>query len=230
MTTVTVNGLSKYYGPVRALDHLDLNLQGGRIIGLAGPNGSGKTTLLRILGSFDTAYDGQVLINGHSPGAKARAVVSYLPDRRVVSDWLTADQVIADYKGVFADFDENKAYELLDFFKLRGTDKLRQMSKGMQEKLQILLVMSRSAMVYLLDEPISGVDPASRKTILNGIIRQASENALILLSTHLIQDIEPIISEIIFLNQGRLVLHENTDKLCTERGQSLNEAFEEIFA
>lgn len=230
MSLIKMQGVSKNYGHVLALDRLNLSIDEGRIVGLAGPNGSGKTTLLRILGAFDAAYSGEVGINGYKPGRETRALVSYLPDKSALSDWMTANQTIAIYKEFFADFDEGRAREMLDFFKLEGSQKLRQMSKGMQEKVQIMLVMSRDAKVYLLDEPISGVDPASRKTILRGIISQASEDSLVLLSTHLIQDIEPIVDEIIFLDYGRIVLHEQADKLRSERGQSLNEAFEEIFA
>ncbi|MDD2427426.1 MAG: ABC transporter ATP-binding protein [Eubacteriales bacterium] len=230
MSLIELKDLSKNYGHVRALDRLNLNLDGGRIVGLAGPNGSGKTTLLRILGAFDAAYSGEVRIDGHKPGLETRSIVSYLPDKTALSDWMTANQAIAIYKNFFADFDEGRAREMLDFFKLEGSQKLSQMSKGMREKVQIMLVMSRDAKIYLLDEPISGVDPASRKTILRGIISQASENSLVLLSTHLIQDIEPIVDEIVFLDYGRVVLHEQADKMRAERGQSLNEAFEEIFA
>ncbi len=143
---------------------------------------------------------------------------------------MTADQVIDLYKTFFSDFDEGKAREMLEFFKLNGAQQLRHMSKGMQEKVQIMLVMSRDAKIYLLDEPISGVDPASRKTILRGIINQASQHSLVLLSTHLIQDIEAVVDEIIFMDRGQVILHEEADKMRSERGQSLNEAFEEIFA
>ena len=143
---------------------------------------------------------------------------------------MTADQVIDLYKTFFSDFDEGKAREMLEFFKLNGAQQLRHMSKGMQEKVQIMLVMSRDAKIYLLDEPISGVDPASRKTILRGIINQASQHSLVLLSTHLIQDIEAVVDEIIFMDRGQVILHEEADKIRSERGQSLNEAFEEIFA
>ncbi len=230
MSLIEIRGLSKNYGHVRALDYLDLNVDGGRIVGLAGPNGSGKTTLLRILGAFDTAYSGEVSIDGLKPGRETRSKVSYLPEKTSLSDWMTADQAIAVYKDFFADFNEDRAREMLEFFKLEGSQKLRQMSKGMQEKVQIMLVMSRDARIYLLDEPISGVDPASRKSILRGIIGQAGEDSLVLLSTHLIQDIEPVVDEIIFLDYGRVVLHEQADKMRAERGQSLNEAFEEIYA
>lgn len=230
MSLIEVRELSKKYGHFLALDRLNLSIDEGRIVGLAGPNGSGKTTLLRILGGFDSAYHGNVNINGLEPGRETRTFISYLPDKSALSEWMTVRQTINIYKKFFADFDEGRALELLEFFKLKESQKLRQMSKGMREKIQIMLVMSRDAKIYLLDEPISGVDPASRKTILRGIISQASEDSLVLLSTHLIQDIEPIVDEIIFLDLGRVILHEQADKLRAERGQSLNEAFEEIFA
>ncbi|NLA81205.1 MAG: ATP-binding cassette domain-containing protein, partial [Chloroflexi bacterium] len=171
-----------------------------------------------------------VSINGLKPGRQTREMVSYLPDKSALSDWMTADQAIAVYKNFFDDFNEDRAREMLELFKLEGSQVLREMSKGMQEKLQIMLVMSRDARIYLLDEPISGVDPASRKTILRSIIAKASEDSLLLLSTHLIQDIEAIVDEIVFLNYGRVILHEQADKMRAERGQSLNEAFEEIYA
>ncbi len=230
MSLIEIRGLSKNYGHVPALDRLNLNLDGGRIVGLAGPNGSGKTTLLRILAAFDAAYRGEVRLEGYEPGVETRKFVSFLPDKSALSDWMTADQVIDLYKTFFSDFDEGRAKEMLDFFKLDGAQQLRQMSKGMQEKVQIMLVMSRDAKIYLLDEPISGVDPASRKTILRGIINQASQHSLVLLSTHLIQDIEAVVDEIIFMDRGQVILHEEADKMRSERGQSLNEAFEEIFA
>ncbi|MDD2363485.1 MAG: ABC transporter ATP-binding protein [Saccharofermentanales bacterium] len=230
MSLIEIRGLSKNYGHVPALDRLNLNLDGGRIVGLAGPNGSGKTTLLRILAAFDAAYRGDVRLEGHEPGVETRKFVSFLPDKSALSDWMTADQVIDLYKTFFSDFDEGKAREMLEFFKLNGAQQLRHMSKGMQEKVQIMLVMSRDAKIYLLDEPISGVDPASRKTILRGIINQASQHSLVLLSTHLIQDIEAVVDEIIFMDRGQVILHEEADKMRSERGQSLNEAFEEIFA
>lgn len=226
---IQIKGINKFYRKKQALKDLDLELQTGHITGLIGPNGSGKTTLLRILGSFDQAYTGEVSIDGHAPGPEARALTSYLPDEPVMPDWMPAEQMIQTYGTFFGDFDERKAFDMLQFFKLDRKQPLKEMSKGMKEKMQILLTMSRQAKVYLLDEPISGVDPAARKTILRGIISNYSDDALMILSTHLLQDVEPVLDEVIFLQDGQIRLRGYCDALRAEHGVSLNELFEEMY-
>ncbi len=230
MNIVQVKNLDKFYGKFQALNSLSLNLDEGRIVGLVGPNGSGKTTLLRILGGFDQVYDGEVKVGGHIPGSQeAKAITSYLPDRPSLSEWQTAHQVIAMYDEYFQDFDKQKANELIDFFKLDAKQKLRTMSKGMKEKLQIAVTISRQAKLYLLDEPISGVDPATRKTIMQSIIRNYAEDALLLISTHLIYDIEPILDDVIFLDKGKVKLVSAADDLRARENKSINAIFEEVF-
>lgn len=230
MAIIEIRGLSKSYRRKQALDQVDLTLETGRIVGLVGPNGSGKTTLLRILGSFDQAYQGSVQIDGLEPGHEARALTSYLPDSFSMSDWMTADQCIETYATFFTDFDRAKAEQMLGDFKLEGTQRLREMSKGMKEKIQILLVMSRAARVYLLDEPISAVDPASRKQILTGILNNYAEDSLLFISTHLLHDIEPIIDEVIFLDDGRIKLQAEADELRRREQKDLTTIFEEVYA
>ncbi len=230
MNRIEINQLSKLYGSFPALNNLSLNLQSGKIVGLAGPNGSGKTTLLRILAGLDQAYSGEVMIDGHLTGTpEAKATVSYLPDRPFLSEWMTANQVIKLYQEFFADFDNGKAAELLRFFKLDGNQKLKTMSKGMKEKVQILLTISRQAKVYLLDEPISGVDPATRKVIMQSIIRNYAEDALLLIATHLLYDIEPIIDDVVFLEHGGIRLYASAEDLRAKENKSINTIFEEVF-
>lgn len=230
MNVISIKNLNKSYGLVRAIDNLTLEIGAGRIVGLVGPNGSGKTSLLRILGSVDQAFTGEALVAGQPVGTpEAKAVVSYLADKESFSNWKNCDQVIKDYSEFFADFDEVKARELLQFFKLEPGQKLQEMSKGMQEKLQILCAVSRQAKVYLLDEPISGVDPATRKVILQSIIRNYAEDALLIIATHLLQDIEPVLDEVVFLNQGQIYLYQPVDQLRAEQNKSINTIFEEAF-
>ena len=230
MAIIEINKLSKSYKNKEALRELSLSLDTGRIVGLVGPNGSGKTTLLRILGSFDQAYEGDVRIGGFSPGHEARALTSYLPDQFSMSEWMAAKQVIEAYRTLFSDFDAAKANDMLTGFKLDGNQRLREMSKGMKEKIQSLLVMSRKAKIYLLDEPISAVDPASRKQILQSIIGNYADDSLLFISTHLLHDIEPIIDEVIFLDEGRIKLQENTDELRRREGKDLTTIFEEVYS
>lgn len=229
MSIIECHQLSKHYRNRLALDGLDLRLESGKIIGLVGPNGSGKSTLLRIMGSFDQDYEGQVLIDGKKPGPEARMVTSYLPDELALSKDLSVERMIKLYRDFFPDFDQNKAFEMIRFFKLDPRQKLKEMSKGMKEKVQIAMVISRRAKIYLLDEPISGVDPAARKVIMQNILTNYSSDSLLIISSHLLQDLEPIIDEVIFLDDGRIYLHEAADDLRARYQQSLNNIFEEVF-
>lgn len=229
MSIIQINNLYKSYGKFQAIKGINCNLSGGQIVGLVGPNGSGKTSMLRILGAFDMAYSGEVLIYGEKPGLKTRKIVSYLPDKPYLSDRLRAEQIIETYAGFFEDFNKDKAYQMLDLFKLKPEQKIREMSKGMGEKIAVLLTMSREAQIYILDEPISGVDPASRKIILRSIIENFSDDSLMIVSTHLLNDIEKIIDQVIFLDEGTIKISGSTDDLRTEYGKGINELFEEIF-
>ena len=222
---VVVENLTKTYRGRPALDGLSLELPPGRIIGLMGSNGSGKTTLLKILAGVLADYDGRARIAGLDPGPESKALVSFLPDASFLASNLTTPAAIAQYRRFFADFDADKAAELVRFFNLPTDRTLKEMSKGMGEKLRISLAMSRRARVYLLDEPISGVDPAARDVILGGILRDFDSEALMLISTHLIADVEPIIDSVVFLKDGRLLLAGDADDLRQESGMSLDALF-----
>ena len=222
---IVVESLTKTYRGRPALDGLSLEIPPGRIVGLMGSNGSGKTTLLKILAGVLADYDGRVRIAGHDPGPETKALVSFLPDASFLASGLTAPAAIAQYRRFFADFDADKATELVRFFNLPTDRTLKEMSKGMGEKLRISLAMSRRARVYLLDEPISGVDPAARDVILSGILRDFAPEALMLISTHLIADVEPIIDSVVFLKDGRLLLAGDADDLRQDRGMSLDALF-----
>jgi len=222
---VVVENLTKTYRGRPALDGLSLEIPPGRIVGLMGSNGSGKTTLLKILAGVLADYDGRVRIAGHDPGPETKALVSFLPDASFLASGLTAPAAIAQYRRFFVDFDADKAVELVRFFNLPTDRTLKEMSKGMGEKLRISLAMSRRARVYLLDEPISGVDPAARDIILEGILRDFDEDALMLISTHLISDIESILDEVVMLKEGRLHRAGPVDDLRDEYGMSLDALF-----
>lgn len=230
MATVQISGLTRYFGDLAALNGLSFSLGSGRIVGLMGENGSGKTTLLKILAGVLSDYEGEATILGHRPGPQTKDLVSFLPDESFLPDNITGDYAIEMYRDFFADFDENKARDLIRYFRLDSRQQLKAMSKGMREKLQISLAISRQAKVYLLDEPISGVDPAAREVILGGILRVFAEDALMLISTHLISDVENIVDEAIFLREGRLVLQGEADQLRAEHGKGIDALFREVFA
>ncbi|QIM15795.1 ABC transporter ATP-binding protein [Leucobacter insecticola] len=227
---IEVSGLTKKYRGRAALSGLDLSLQPGQIVGLMGDNGSGKTTLLKILAGVLADWEGSVRIAGHAPGPESKALVSFLPDASFLPDRHRPADAIAQYARFFADFDEEKATQMIDFFGLPWDRSLKEMSKGMREKLQISLAMSRQARVYLLDEPISGVDPASRDVILKGILSNFAEDALLLVSTHLIQDVEAIVDSVVFLRGGQVMLAGDADALRTEHGSSLDALFRKVYA
>ena len=222
---VTVRHLSKTYRGRPALRDLSLSLPAGRIVGLMGANGCGKTTLLKILAGVLADYEGQVRVAGHAPGPQSKALVSFLPDAAFIADNLTAERAVAYYARFFADFDADKARDLIRFFKLPADRTIKEMSKGMGEKLRIALTMSRRARVYLLDEPISGVDPAAREVLMNGILTDFNPDSLLLISTHLIADVEPIVDSVVFLHEGGLMLAGDADDLREASGMSLDALF-----
>lgn len=227
---IEIVGLTKKYRGRPALSELNLSLAPGQIVGLMGDNGSGKTTLVKILAGVLADWDGSVRIAGHEPGPESKALVSFLPDASFLPDKHRPADSIAQYARFFADFDANKARQMVDFFGLPWDRSLKEMSKGMREKLQITLAMSRRASVYLLDEPISGVDPASRDVILKGIISNFAEDSLLFVSTHLIQDVEAIVDSVVFLRDGRVLLSGDADALRAEHGMSLDELFRKEYA
>ncbi len=229
MSLIEIKDVSKAYFNRPALNHVNLSLNSGKIIGLCGPNGSGKTTLLKIMVRLLRDYRGHVQIDGQPLGPEALAAVSYLPDQTYFEKQMKGTESIAVFKDMYPDFDEGVMYQLLEQLDVDANDRFQEMSKGMQEKFQLALVMSRKAKVYLLDEPIGGVDPASRDKILRTILSTYGEDSLLLISTHLIQDIESILDEVIFLKEGQVYLHENCDDLRERTGKSVDQYFREVF-
>ncbi len=221
--------LSKSFGSVRALENVNIQLQPGRVVGLLGPNGSGKTTLIKLANGLLTPSEGQILIYGQRPGPATKALVSYLPDKLHLPEWMSAEQLINMYADFYADFDREKAGEMLARLDLSSRKKLSQMSKGTKEKVQLILTMSRKAKLYLLDEPIGGVDPATRDYILDTIIRNYDPDAVVMISTHLISDVENVLDEVIFVNQGKILLQSGVDEIREKHGKSVDALFREVF-
>ncbi|MBQ7713572.1 MAG: ABC transporter ATP-binding protein [Oscillospiraceae bacterium] len=229
-TILECRALQKRYGTKDALRGVELALESGRIVGLLGPNGSGKTTLIKLACGLLTPTGGEILVDGRQPSRETKAVVSYLPERIALPLWMTAKQAMDYYQDFYADFRRYAAEEMLEKLGLDEKQTIRAMSKGTREKLQLILVMSRGAKLYLLDEPIGGVDPATRDYILKTILTNYSEDATVLISTHLIADVEQVLDEAVFLREGRVVLHERVDDVREQRGKSVDELFRETFA
>lgn len=227
---VVCTGLTKTYGSLKALDNLNLAIGPGRFVGLLGPNGSGKTTLIKLINGLIQPTSGTVTVDGHLPGVYTHSVVSYLPDRAYLNDWMRVCDLIDFYADFYTDFDRVKANEMLSTLNIQSLDRLKTLSKGTKEKVQLILTMSRKAKLFLLDEPIAGVDPAARDYILNTILSNYSEDASVLLSTHLIADIERVLDEVIFLKNGVMTLHESVDTIREEHGKSVDMLFREVFA
>ncbi|WP_040214237.1 ABC transporter ATP-binding protein [Clostridium polynesiense] len=221
--------LTKNYSKKHALKNVNLKVEQGRIVGLLGPNGSGKTTLIKLANNLLTPNEGEILINGLKPGLETKKVVSYLPERTYLNEWMKVSEIINFFKDFYSDFNEKKAYEMLERLNINPKDKLRSMSKGTKEKVQLILVMSREADLYLLDEPIGGVDPAARDYILNTIISNYNEKASVVISTHLISDIEKILDDVIFISQGEVILSASVDEIREEQGKSVDALFREVF-
>lgn len=221
--------LCKDYGKKIALDNINLNLEKGKIIGLLGSNGSGKTTLIKTVAGLLTPTRGEIFIDGKIPGKETKSFVSYLPDKECLYSWMSVAQLLDFYQDFYADFDRQKAVAMLESLDITMEDKLRQMSKGTKEKVQLILVMSRNARLYLLDEPIGGVDPAARDYILNTIISNYNEDATVIISTHLIADVEQVLDDVIFIDKGRIILHSTVDEIREKNGQSVDEYFREVF-
>ena len=229
MAILECKDLTKYYDRTLGLDHLSLQLEPGRIVGLLGPNGSGKTTLLKIANGLLTPSSGQLLIDGKAPGPDTRRLVSYLPERTYLSDWMTVVQLLDFFCDFYPDFDRDAAEHMLTALEISPTQRIKQMSKGTREKVQLILAMSRAAKLYLLDEPIGGVDPAARDYILNTIISNYSKDATVVISTHLIEDIEPVLDEAVFLKDGRIFAHRAVDDIRETEGKSVDAYFREVF-
>ena len=221
--------ITKVFGRKTAVDHISLKLTPGFIYAMLGPNGSGKTTLIKILNGLLRPEAGSVTINGSAPGVETKKVVAYLPDRNALPDYMTASQLMDIYEDFFEDFDRLKAEAMVDDLGINRKQTMKKMSKGTKEKLQLCLVMARQAEVYLLDEPIGGVDPATRDYILRTIISNYNENAVVLISTHLIADVESVLDDVVFLKEGRVVLHKAADAIREEKGESVDKLFREVF-
>ncbi len=226
---VHIEHLSKRYGQRAALSDVSLDLEGGRIVGLLGPNGSGKTTLIKILTGMLQEYTGTVSILGNVPGVESKKVISYLPDKAYFADWMRVRDALDVFCDFFADFDRVKAAELLNRLGLDPAMRVKSMSKGMVEKLSLTLTMARRAKLYVLDEPIGGVDPAARELILDTILNNYSEDGSILLSTHLIGDVERIFDTVVFLKEGQIALCDDVDAVREKNGMSIDQLFREVF-
>ncbi|MDO4266961.1 MAG: ABC transporter ATP-binding protein [Eubacteriales bacterium] len=223
-------GLVKRFGKKEVLKQVDLQIESGRIIGLLGPNGSGKTTLIKLANGLLRPDGGELLIDGREPGIYTKAVVSYLPDQMYFADWMRVKDLLTMFADFYKDFRPDTARELLASLNIPEGERMKNLSKGNKEKVQLILVMSRRAKLYLLDEPIGGVDPAARDFILRTILTNYSEDASVLISTHLIADVEKVLDEVIFLKEGQIVLHDGVDQIREKEGRSVDQLFREIFA
>ena len=229
MAVLECKALTKNYGHVAALDGVDFAVEPGRIVGLLGPNGSGKTTLIKLANGLLTPTGGEILVCGMAPGKETHALVSYLPERTSIPLWMTAGQLLDFYQDFYKDFRRDAAEEMLAHLNIPAKQRIKQMSKGTREKVQLIMVMSRAAKLYLLDEPIGGVDPATRDYILSTIIGNYDPEAAVVISTHLISDVEKVLDEVVFINQGRVMLQSSVDQIREEKGMSVDELFREVF-
>ena len=227
---LTCKKLTKKYGYKTALNEIDLELESGKIIGLLGPNGSGKTTLIKLINGLLTPSSGDLLIKGNKPSVQTKKIVSYLPERTYFNDYMTVEEIINMFQDFYEDFSMEKAREMLSSLGIQTKERLKTLSKGTKEKIQLILVMSREADLYVLDEPIAGVDPAARDYILKTIITNYREESTILISTHLISDIENVLDEIVFIKDGNITLHSSVDDIRTTEGKSVDTLFREVFA
>lgn len=226
---IKIEGLTKQYQRFEALTNVNLSIEKGKIIGLLGPNGSGKTTLIKVITGLLKQYDGRVYIDGKLIDYHSKSVVSYLPDQLYFDSWMKIKDVKSYFKDMFSDFNIEKFDSLMSTFKIADRKYIKKLSKGNQEKLQLALILSRDAKVYIFDEPIGGVDPALRDTILNAIMSHHTPDSTIILSTHQIYDVENLFDQVIFLKDGKVLLHEDLSDLLETSGKSLLETFKEVF-
>ena len=226
---VQCTNLVKKYGSFTALNNINLTLESGKIVGLLGPNGSGKTTLIKLLNGLLTPTAGELTVNGQSIGVETKKAVAYLPDNSYLNSWMTVKQIVAYFTDFYQDFRPEVAFEMLARLEIAPERKLKTLSKGNKEKVCLILVMSRNAKLYVLDEPIAGVDPAARDYVISTIINNYNPESTVIISTHLIADIEQVLDEVIFLKNGNLVLHQSVEDIRTEHGKGVDELFREVF-
>ena len=226
---IVCSNLHRSFGKIKALDGVDLSVGRGRIVGLAAPNAAGKTTLIKILCGLLPPTAGQALIDGEQPGVYTKSITAYLPDRPGFPDWMKVQDSIDIYSDFFSDFNADKAGEICTTLNLDRNAKISTLSKGTKEKLQLMLVMSRQAQLYLLDEPLAGIDPAARDFMLHTIVAGYNESGTVLISTHLITDVEKLLDEVIFMKEGQVLLHRSTDEIRETEGKSIDELFREMF-
>ncbi len=229
MSILQCDQLTKSFGSTLALDHVDLTVEQGRIVGLLGPNGSGKTTLLKLANGLLQPSSGNIAISGMNPGVETKKIVSYLPERTYLSNWMNVVQLLDFFCDFYEDFDRDLAERMLTALEISPKKRIKQMSKGTREKVQLILVMSRKADLYLLDEPIGGVDPATRDYILHTILNNYKKTATVIISTHLIADVENVLDDVIFINKGKIVLQSSVEEIHSQRGCSVDELFREVF-
>lgn len=226
---IQLKGLSKSYGPTLAINNISIDIMKGKIVGLLGPNGCGKTTLLKLIANLLSNYTGEILINGYKPGIETKQMISYLPDRNYLTDSWTAITAVEYFSDFYLDFDKEKAIRLIEKLNIPLERKFKAMSKGTKEKLQLILVLSRNAQLYLFDEPIAGVDPAARDAIFDLILENYNREATILITTHLVHDVERILDYAIFLNNGQITRFGEVKALISNTGKTLEELFKEDF-
>ena len=229
MELVNIKNLSKSYGDKTILNNINLTITNGKIVGLLGKNGAGKTTLIKLINDLLTPTEGKILINGKSVGVETKKIISYLPERTYLNKQMKVTEVLDYFSDFYDNFDKVKALKLLKDLDLDVNMNLTKMSKGMQEKVQLVLVMSRRADLYILDEPLGGVDPATRDYILDTILSNFKEDASVIISTHLISDIERILDEVVFIDKGKIILQSEADKLRTKENASIDEVFRRMF-
>ena len=229
MSILETKGLVKRFGAMTALDGVTLSIEPGRIVGLLGPNGSGKTTLIKLANGLLVPTAGEIWVDGQAPGRESHKLVSYLPERTSLPLWMTVKELQAFYQDFFADFQAERSEEMLDRLEISPKQRMKQMSKGTREKVQLILTMSRQAKLYLLDEPIAGVDPAARDYILDTIIRNYNPEAAVVISTHLIADVEKVLDEVVFIDRGQILFQSSVDSIREEKGMSVDALFREVY-
>ena len=226
---IRCENLTKKFGSLTALNCVNLSVESGKIIGLLGPNGSGKTTLIKLINGLLTPTSGSITVCGEAVGPKTKARVAYLPDNIYLNSWMTVEKIVKYFADFYEDFRTELAYEMLTRLGIDKKTRLKALSKGNKEKVCLILIMSRNALLYVLDEPIAGVDPAARDYVISTIINNYNPNASVIISTHLISDIEQILDEVIFIKDGNLLLNKTVDEIREENGKSVDELFREVF-